>query len=156
MISIRQAGRADAGFLITCNLSLALESEGKALSPEVLSQGVLNLLERPQLGFYLIAEYSDRPAGCLMVTTEWSDWRNGLFWWIQSVYVTPEFRRRGMYRRLYGEVQALARSAKDVIGFRLYVEKDNRAAQETYRAQGMAETHYRLFEAPLGPEVSEA
>ena len=81
-----------------------------------------------------------------MVTTEWSDWRNGMFWWIQSVYVVPQYRRLGLYRQLYDRVRALAAAESDVCGFRLYVEKDNDRAQATYRALGMHETDYRLFE----------
>jgi ribosomal protein S18 acetylase RimI-like enzyme len=149
-IRIRIGESRDIPFLVECNLAMALETEGKSLDSGVLARGVGSLLERPQLGAYWIAEVSSLPAGCLMVTTEWSDWRNGLFWWIQSVYVKPAFRRRGIYRSLYRHVQSQARLAADVIGFRLYVEKENAAAQAAYRSLGMAETGYLLFEEMRG------
>ena len=149
--AIRIAESRDAAFIVECNTAMALETEDKALDRGLLSQGVRGLLENPQWGFYLVAESKGAPAGCLLITTEWSDWRNGLFWWVQSVYVKPAFRRQGVYRGLYGHVKTLARSQKNVIGFRLYVEKDNAAAQKAYRALGMSETDYRLFE-----EVSQA
>ena len=88
-----------------------------------------------------------------MVTYEWSDWRNGLFWWIQSVYITQNFRRRGIYRRLYEFVKEMAQAESDVRGFRLYVEKENRTAQLTYERLGMAETHYLMFEELIKTEI---
>jgi GNAT superfamily N-acetyltransferase len=150
-LSFRKAGIPDAPFLTECNLAMAAETEDKALSRETLSLGVRNLLENPQWGFYLVAEADGVPAGCLLLTMEWSDWRNGLFWWVQSVYVRPAFRRQGVYRGLYRYVKTLARSEKNVIGFRLYVEKDNAAAQKTYGALGMSETDYRMFEDLSAP-----
>jgi ribosomal protein S18 acetylase RimI-like enzyme len=125
---------------------MALETESKILDPSVLSQGVATLLENPDLGFYVVAEYDGIVVGALMVTTEWSDWRNGVFWWIQSVYVQPEFRRQGVYRRLYGFVQDVAAKDPKVCGFRLYVAEDNTAAQQVYKTLGMSPTHYRIFE----------
>ena len=98
-------------------------------------------------GFYLVAESDDGEiAGGLMVTFEWSDWRNGCFWWIQSVYVMPAFRRQGIYRDLYGYVRKMAEERGGVCGFRVYVEKDNVSAKETYRKLGMEECDYRMFE----------
>ena len=94
----------------------------------------------------MVAERAGEPVGCLLVTTEWSDWRNGLFWWIQSVYVVPAARRQGVYRALYDFVREQAREQPGICGFRLYVEKDNRNAQRTYRSQGMAETDYLICE----------
>jgi ribosomal protein S18 acetylase RimI-like enzyme len=112
-----------------------------------LTAGIENLLRHKRHGFYLIAETSEAEAvGSLMITYEWSDWRNGLFWWIQSVYIAPQFRRRGIYRRLYEFVKELAAKQDGVRGFRLYVEKENRTAQRTYEQLGMSETHYLMFE----------
>ena len=93
-----------------------------------------------------MAELDGRVIGALMITKEWSDWRNGDFWWIQSVYVDPEHRRRGVYRRMYAYLRMLAARDRAVVGFRLYVEKNNRRAQSTYRASGMAHTHYLVYE----------
>ena len=144
-MQIRLATQDDAALLIAFNVAMALETEGKELLPEVIGAGVRALLANRAGGFYVIAE-DERPVGALMVTTEWSDWRNGSFWWIQSVYVRPESRRRGVYKALYRHVQHLASKDPKVCGFRLYVEKQNRSAQTTYRALGMKATHYLVFE----------
>jgi ribosomal protein S18 acetylase RimI-like enzyme len=143
---IRLAGRADARTIVEFNAAMALETEGKRLLPEVIGAGVRSLLRSPQAGFYVLAEANAQVVGALMITKEWSDWRNGTFWWIQSVYVRPEFRRQGVYRRLYRHIQKLAKADRQVCGFRLYVERENRRAQKTYRALGMTRTHYLVFE----------
>ena len=143
---IRLARPADAPAIAAFNAAMALETEGKRLFPEVIGAGVRSLLRSPKAGFYLLAQTKTEIAGVLMITKEWSDWRNGAFWWIQSVYVRPEFRRQGVYRRLYRYVQALAKKDRRVCGFRLYVERENRRAQATYRALGMEKTRYLVFE----------
>lgn len=125
---------------------MALETEGKALDPETTLLGTRAVLEDPAKGFYLVAEHEGRFVGQLLVTFEWSDWRNGTFWWIQSVYVVPEARRTGVYRALHGFVLEKARAEKDVCGVRLYVEKQNERAQATYRAMGMSAAHYDIYE----------
>ncbi len=151
-ITLRLAGGADVDALVAFNRAMALETEARELAVEVLHAGVENLLREPRYGFYVVAEHraADTEAaqvvGSLMVTYEWSDWRNGLFWWIQSVYVKPQFRRRGIYRKLYDYVKTRAASDENVCGFRLYVERDNAVAQRTYAQLGMQETHYILFE----------
>ncbi len=145
-ITIRRAASADAEALCQFNCLMALETEGKALLPDVVSAGVRNLIENSQRGFYLVAEHEAQVIASLMITTEWSDWRNGSFWWIQSVYVMPEWRRHSVYRRLYAVVKKLAEEDGRVCGFRLYVEKDNAIAQRTYKNLGMNETAYLMFE----------
>jgi ribosomal protein S18 acetylase RimI-like enzyme len=142
---IRLATPADAGVLIEFNAAMAFETEGKELLTDVIGAGVRSLLGNPAAGFYLLAE-QDSAVGSLMITKEWSDWRNGTFWWIQSVYVRPEFRRQGVYRNLYRHVQELASKDPAVCGFRLYVERENERAQATYSALGMKPTHYLVFE----------
>jgi ribosomal protein S18 acetylase RimI-like enzyme len=142
---VRLATPADAAVLIEFNAAMARETEGKDLLPEVIGAGVHSLLANPAAGFYVIAE-AERVLAALMITKEWSDWRNGSFWWIQSVYVRPEARRQGIYRRLYRHVQEMAAKDPKVCGFRLYVERENRAAQATYGALGMKETRYLVFE----------
>ena len=144
-MEIRHATIDDANIVADFNIAMALETEGLKLDPDTVVKGVRHLIEHEELGFYLIAVRDDKVAGCLLVTTEWSDWRNGVFWWVQSVYVLPSFRRQGIYRSLYGKVRDLA-SSKNVCGFRLYVEKENLAAQQTYQKLGMHETHYRMYE----------
>ena len=143
---IRRATAHDAQVLTEFNVAMALETEGKELLPEVIGAGVRALLAAPAAGFYVLAEQGERIVGGLMVTKEWSDWRNGNFWWIQSVYVRPESRRRGIYKALYRHVQDLAASDPAVCGFRLYVERDNSAAQGVYAALGMKATRYLVFE----------
>lgn len=148
---IRRAVLADAAAIVAFNQTMALETEDKTLPDAIISAGVAGLLAQPDYGFYLVAEADGVVIGSLMVTYEWSDWRNGLLWWIQSVYVTAAWRRRGVYRALYNAVKAQAAQTGQVRGFRLYVEKDNAPAQHTYRALGMTETDYRLFEEILPP-----
>jgi ribosomal protein S18 acetylase RimI-like enzyme len=145
-LKIRRATLRDAPALIAFNRAMALETERKLLLPKVIGAGVRGLLRRPDSGFYTVAELGREVVAALMVTKEWSDWRNGDFWWIQSVYVRPEYRRRGVYRRLYRYLRALAARERAVCGFRLYVEKGNRRAQATYRASGMKRTHYLVYE----------
>lgn len=151
-LTIRKAQAGDADTVASFNAAMALQTEHKRLLPEVIGAGVRRLIATPSLGFYLVAESEGRVIACLMVTHEWSDWRCGLFWWIQSVYVEAAWRRRGVYRRMYEEVQALAAAEEGVCGYRLYVEKDNLVAQATYEALGMAPTDYLIYES-LKPGV---
>jgi len=145
-ISIRQATLEDTEFLVQGNAAMALETEARALDPQLLSAGVRALFADPTRGFYLIAELAGRPAGQMLITYEWSDWRNATFWWIQSVYTLPESRRRGVFQSLYAYVDAQARQRGNVCGLRLYVESHNHHAQATYRRCGMHEAVYRMFE----------
>ncbi len=147
---IRQARPEDATALSEFNQNMAYETEGIELIPEVITAGVKTMIDNPQMGFYLVAEADGDIQASLMITTEWSDWRNGLFWWIQSVYVKPDYRRQGLYRQLYQRVKSLAESETGVCGFRLYVEHDNSNAQKTYQALGMEETGYKMFEELKG------
>ena len=149
---IRRAMAQDADELAEFNTSMAMETEGVELKPEVIGAGVRTMIANPQMGFYLVVELDNGIQASLMVTTEWSDWRNGCFWWIQSVYVRPAYRRQGLYRELYARVKELAEQESEVCGFRLYVEQENRVAQNTYQALGMHETGYRIFEE-LVPEL---
>jgi ribosomal protein S18 acetylase RimI-like enzyme len=126
---------------------MALETEQLHLDPDIARAGVLSVFDRPELGFYLVAEQDNHVIGSLMITQEWSDWRNRSFWWIQSVYVLPDFRRRGVYRSMYAHLRELAGRSDQVAGFRLYVERDNGKAQRAYTLLGMKETPYRIFEA---------
>jgi GNAT superfamily N-acetyltransferase len=145
-IHIREAVREDASILIEFNRAMARETEGRELSMDVIGPGVSSLFDHPEYGFYLVAEVDGIIAGSLMITFEWSDWRNGLFWWVQSVYVRSQFRRKGIYRALYTDVKKKAHAKPGICGCRLYVEKDNRIAQTTYSDLGMNETHYVMFE----------
>jgi ribosomal protein S18 acetylase RimI-like enzyme len=122
-------------------------SNGSGNALQSLKNSLVALFERPADGHYLIAEITGgEPVGALMLTFEWSDWRNGRFWWIQSVYVRPDYRRKGVYSALHQHVRNAARADSESCGLRLYVERENTGAQATYRAMGMVETHYRLYE----------
>jgi ribosomal protein S18 acetylase RimI-like enzyme len=145
-IRIRFAEKRDADILTEFNIAMARETEAKELPNEVVSAGVKALLNNRQMGFYVIAEKGGLIAGSLMVTMEWSDWRDGLFWWIQSVYVKPQFRRRGIFTELYGFLKSKVENDPNVCGFRLYVERNNIPAQQAYKALGMEETHYKVYE----------
>ena len=144
--TIRRATPDDVDILVGFNVAMAQETEDKALAVETLGSGLRALLEDPALGFYLVAESSGRPVGQIMVTSEWSDWRNAHFWWLQSLYVKPEYRRQGVFRQLFDYVQRRAREAGDVCGIRLYVERTNHRAQQAYVNLGMAHSHYDMYE----------
>lgn len=145
-IAIRPAALHDLEFLVRGNARMALETEDLALDGDRLREGVKAVLENPTRGLYLVAEIDGTPAGQMLITYEWSDWRNGVFWWIQSVYTVPELRRRGVFHALYAQAEALAKQEGNVCGLRLYVEAHNERAQATYRRCGMKETGYRLLE----------
>jgi GNAT superfamily N-acetyltransferase len=144
---VRRAVAADAEFIVESNVAMAMETEGMALDPGVVRPGVAAVLADDSLGFYVVAEVDGRLAGQLMVTFEWSDWRNGLWWWIQSVYVQAEFRRRGVYSALHRHVAEAAQAAGGVCGIRLYVEQDNIIAQQVYESLDMHRTRYQMYEA---------
>jgi ribosomal protein S18 acetylase RimI-like enzyme len=148
-VVVRKAEEKDATSITAFNISMALETEKKILAPDLVAAGVMGLLRNPAAGFYAVAEVQGVVTASLMITTEWSDWRNGTFWWIQSVFVREEFRRKGLYKRLYYYVLDLAEQEGGVCGFRLYVEQDNLTAQATYRALEMEETHYKIFEKKI-------
>lgn len=152
---IRPAALADARCIADFNVAMALETEDRALHPLTVLSGVENLISNSDSGFYLVAESAAAVVGCLLVTYEWSDWRNGRFWWIQSVYVEPGARRQGVFRRLYNEVVAMSRRRDDVCGLRLYVEQDNQIAQQTYEQLGMEATPYRIFEHEFNREMKD-
>lgn len=144
--TLRRAVPSDAAAIAAHNRAMAADTEGVELDPGRLAAGVAAALADPSKGFYLLAERDGRVVGQLLVTSEWSDWRDGTFWWIQSVYVLPDARRQGVYRALYAHVLETARAAPDVCGVRLYVHHDNAAAAATYAALGMARAPYEVFE----------
>jgi ribosomal protein S18 acetylase RimI-like enzyme len=152
-INVRRAEPSDVLVIVEFNQMMAEETEGKRLSPEILTNGVSAVFADTNRGFYLVAENRMKEVvGCLMITFEWSDWRNNWFWWIQSVYVRADFRGKGVYRQLYDRVKTEAGSHKNVCGFRLYVEKENSVAQRVYENRGMTETHYLMYEEMIGDD----
>jgi ribosomal protein S18 acetylase RimI-like enzyme len=142
---IRSATPADLDFIVAGNLEMAFETEQLRLDAAMLRNGVRALLEGRAPGAYWIAELDDVVVGQLMITFEWSDWRNRTIWWIQSVYVSPAARQHGVFRALYAHVRAQAEVA-GACGLRLYVDTTNTRAQAVYSALGMNGDHYRVFE----------
>ncbi len=162
-IQIRPAAPGDAELLATFNRAMALETEGRALDPATVLAGVGAVLMGARAvlehrvdgigagrGSYLVAELDGRVVGGLLVTDEHSDWRNGRFLWIQSVYVEPQVRGRGVFRALHAHVRERARADPGVCGLRLYVERDNERAQRVYASAGMTRTDYLLYEEDFG------
>jgi GNAT superfamily N-acetyltransferase len=145
-ITIRRATPADIPLIVDFNCRLAAESEGKTLEVPVLTAGVTAAMEDPHKGPYYLAVEGDMVLGQTQITIEWSDWRNGWIWWIQGVYVRAEARRRGVFRTLYEHIEQEARRAGNVIGLRLYVERENHVAQQTYRILGMEPSNYLFLE----------
>lgn len=144
--SIRHASREDIETIVSFQLAMARETEQLELDPAVCRRGVEAVFDDPSHGCYWVVEEAGTVVASLMTTWEWSDWRAGTVWWIQSVYVRPESRRRGVYASLYEHLKAAAAAEKDVSGIRLYVDKTNLAAQQTYAALGMNGEHYLVFE----------
>jgi ribosomal protein S18 acetylase RimI-like enzyme len=147
-ISIRRATLADVGRIAEFNTAMAWETEKVRLEEPVITAGVAAAVADRNKCDYWVAEVDGQVVGCLMITHEWSDWRNGDIWWIQSVYVDQNHRRRGVFTALYDHVTALARQS-GVAAIRLYVEQENTAAQSTYRRHGMQVTHYQVMERDL-------
>jgi GNAT superfamily N-acetyltransferase len=146
-MNIRTAKLSDAEIVADFNLRLAWESEQLKLAPETVQKGVEALLKDSAKGVYYVAEETGVGiVGQTLITYEWSDWRNGNIWWIQSVYVSDDFRGKGVFKALFEHVERLARRSGEVCSLRLYVEKENSRAHRAYSKLGMEETHYRIFE----------
>ncbi len=143
--TIRQAVSEDRDRIVLFNQALARETEGRVLDRSRLTDGVTRILSDSSMGRYFVAEEDGEIVAQLAITVEWSDWRNAEIWWIQSVYVARSHRRLGMYRLLHEHVRELARKAR-VAGIRLYVERDNEAAQSTYESLGMQRSPYVMFD----------
>ncbi len=143
---IRRATMEDLDCVVKFNAALATETEAKQLDPQVLREGVSKALSDPNRSLYFLAESGGKPIGQTMVTFEWSDWRNGFFWWIQSVYVDPAHRRRGVFRAVHDHVRREARGHPDVCGLRLYVHRENDRAMNTYAQLGMPQCSYLMCE----------
>lgn len=143
---IRVAHALDAAVIARFNWEMALETESRKLSSSRVLRGVKALLADSAKGTYYVAESGGEVIGQLLITYEWSDWRNGNFWWIQSVFVTPSWRGRGVFKALHAHVERLARKRKDVCGLRLYVDAHNTKAKGVYARLGLQATHYELWE----------
>ena len=147
---LRSADVQDIEVISRFNSEMAFETEGISLDRNVLLLGVSAVIADPNLGFYLIAEQAGAVIGQVLITREWSDWRNGMFWWIQSVFVEPHHRNTGVYTKMYNKIVEMAVEERYVCGLRLYVDKGNVLAKKVYSRLGMSESHYDLFEYDLG------
>ena len=145
-IRVRPATPEDISLMARWAETMALETEDKQLDLDTVTRGIRAAVEDPSRGCYFIAEIAGEPVGTLMLTYEWSDWRCSWWWWIQSVYITPTNRRKGVYRALHAFVLDMARAQPDVGGLRLYVERHNVSAQRTYEFLGMLDSGYRMYE----------
>lgn len=145
-VRIRDAVTGDHSVLVDFNCRLARESEGRELDRARVEAGVRSILGDPGRGRYYVAERAGQVVACLLITHEYSDWRHGTFWWIQSVFTTEAARGEGVFKRLHAHVRALAKADPGVCGLRLYVEHENRRARETYERRGMKQTGYLVYE----------
>ena len=145
-MNYREGTRSDISDIVEFQIAMARETESVDLDRDVCTRGVAAVFDEPSRGRYFVAEEDGRVVASLLITYEWSDWRNGNVWWIQSVYVRPEFRRRGVYAGLYEYVKRLVEADQALRGIRLYVDERNRPAQEVYSRLGMNGEHYRVFE----------
>jgi GNAT superfamily N-acetyltransferase len=147
-IIVRRARIDDVNDIVRFNMEMAYETEGIMLSSEKLADGVKAVFDDNKKGFYIIAECDGKVVGQAMITYEWSDWRNAIFWWIQSVYVIPEYRKVGVFKAIFAEIKSMAESS-NVCGLRLYVERNNKVAKSVYLRMGMEESHYDFFEMTI-------
>jgi GNAT superfamily N-acetyltransferase len=146
MIKIRKADMNDIDFIVGFQKSMALETENLVLDPSTVFLGVRAVLKDLSKGQYFLAECDGTVISSLLVTFEWSDWRNGQVWWLQSLYVVPEFRRKGIFRQMFLFLKNEVLENANLKGIRLYVDKTNKIAQEVYQALGMDGEHYQVFE----------
>lgn len=150
---VREARESDALLIARNNIQLALETEGMNLEERAALKGVETVLSDSNRGFYLIVEDNGQLIGQCLITKEWSDWRNGYFWWVQSVYVDKDWRGKGIFSSIFEKIQSMARERIDVVGLRLYVDRENASARGVYIKLGMKESRYIMYEMDLsGPE----
>lgn len=147
-ISVRQATRNDTDVIVHFNSEMAYETENIILLQQKLTDGVTAVFEDSTKGFYIVAECDGTVVGQAMITYEWSDWRNAVVWWIQSVYILPDYRKIGVFRSIFEQIKLLARES-NACGLRLYVDRSNIIAKKAYKNLGMEESHYDLYEMML-------
>ena len=148
-LTITRGKASDIDAIVRFQADMAMESEGTMLDMDRLTLGVSSAINDEQKGIYLVARANDTPIGSLMLTREWSDWNNQWYWWIQSVYVMPEYRKKGVYKALYATLKNMARE-NGVSQIRLYADRTNLSAQQVYQRLGMRESHYLMFEETIG------
>lgn len=146
MISIRAARQDDSALIIDFQQKMAQETEGVKLDAAVLAEGLNRLFDDPAKGKYYIAEDNGGVIGCLMITFEWSEWRCGNVLWIQSVYVKPSHRGKGVFKKMYEHIKSLVTPESEYRGIRLYVDQSNASAKKVYEKLGMNGEHYQVYE----------
>lgn len=146
MISVRKANREDISTIVNFQLNMAMETESMKLDKAIVNNGVTHVFNQPENGFYLVAIENNLVVGSMLLTPEWSDWRNATWLWIQSVYVGAEHRKKGVFKQLYMYIKDMVIKSQNYAGLKLYVDKDNKRAQEVYSKMGMDLSHYQLFE----------
>mgnify|MGYP006333314715 CR=1 FL=1 len=147
-LAITRGEADDIESIVRFQADMAMESEGTTLDNDKLTKGVTAATNDESKGIYLVARAGGKPIGSLMLTREWSDWNNEWYWWIQSVYVVPEYRKHGIYKAMYSTLKEVAKE-NNVSQIRLYVDKTNHPAQQVYQRLGMHESHYLMFEENL-------
>lgn len=145
-MEIRNAKPQDIHHIVDFQSRMAKESEGIVLDRGILTKGVESVFEDASRGFYLVVENQDQVVGSMLLTPEWSDWRNSQFLWIQSLYVLPDFRKKGIFRKMYNYIREVVNSSEKYAGLKLYVAEENESAQQVYHRVGMEKSHYQLFE----------
>ena len=146
MIEIREGKLSDSEHIVELQLRMAQETEGLQLNRDVVNKGVRGVLQEPARGTYLVAEEKGEILGVLLAIPEWSDWRNGTVLWIHSLYIIPQARRHGIFKKLYSDLKKQIQQSEELMGLRLYVDKRNKSAQEVYERLGMNKDHYELYE----------
>ncbi len=146
MIEIRKAKSSDSECIVELQLKMAQETEGLELNRDVVSKGVCGVFQEPARGTYWVAEEKGEILGVLLAIPEWSDWRNGTVLWIHSLYVVPEARGRGVFKKLYLNLKKQVEQSPELVGLRLYVDRQNKSAQKIYEKLGMSRDHYELYE----------
>jgi len=146
MIEIRKAKLSDAEHIVELQLQMAQETEGLELNKDVVSKGVHGVFQEPTRGTYWVAEEKGQILGVLLAIPEWSDWRNGTVLWIHSLYVVPQARGQGVFKKLYLNLKEQVERSAELMGLRLYVDKQNKSAQKVYEKLGMNKHHYELYE----------
>ena len=146
MIKIRKAKSSDSEHIVELQLKMAQETEGLELNREVVSKGVCGVFQEPARGTYWVAEEKGEILAVLLAIPEWSDWRNGTVLWIHSLYVVPEARGRGVFKKLYLNLKKQVEQSPELVGLRLYVDKQNKSAKKIYEKLGMSRDHYELYE----------
>ncbi len=143
---VRKATKEDIVSIVAFNQAMALETENLSLDTSVITSGVEEIFNDSSHGFYIVCEIENTVRACLLITYEWSDWRNGLFFWIQSVFVQKEYREKGLYKMMYEFIKTQVDNSNEIVGIRLYVDNDNLPAQKVYSKLGMGKSNYQLFE----------